>query len=209
MPKVSQAHTESRRQQILEAAFRCLSRKGFRETTMRDICEEAGLSLGGVYGHFSSKEDLIRTLATLGREQTRTFLESVSRDSETPAAAAGHLLDALIANLDSKECKEAIRTDVGLWGESLHAPELRKLVVQAFRNTMAPFVDEVRRGQERGAIRRDLSAEAAGRVFLALFQGLAVQKAVDRETDTQACARVMAALLDGSFEVSKKKSKRK
>lgn len=56
MPKVSDAHLEARREQILDAAEACFSREGFHQTSMQDICREAELSPGAVYRHFSSKE---------------------------------------------------------------------------------------------------------------------------------------------------------
>jgi AcrR family transcriptional regulator len=44
---------------LLETALRLFRRKGFERTTMRDIAEEAGLSVGAAYYHFRSKEDLV------------------------------------------------------------------------------------------------------------------------------------------------------
>ncbi|HLK89713.1 MAG TPA: TetR family transcriptional regulator [Polyangia bacterium] len=44
---------------LLETALRLFRRKGFDRTTMRDIAEEAGLSVGATYYHFRSKEDLV------------------------------------------------------------------------------------------------------------------------------------------------------
>jgi AcrR family transcriptional regulator len=58
-PKVTEAHVEARREQILEAAAACFSRKGFHQTTMQDICEAAQLSPGAVYTYFPSKESII------------------------------------------------------------------------------------------------------------------------------------------------------
>ena len=46
MPKVLPEYLELRRQQILDAAAACFSRRGFHQTTMQDICTEAGLSPG-------------------------------------------------------------------------------------------------------------------------------------------------------------------
>jgi len=37
MPKVSEAHSAARRQQIIDAAYRCFARKGFHQASMRDI----------------------------------------------------------------------------------------------------------------------------------------------------------------------------
>ena len=52
MPKVTEAHLEARRQQIVNAAFACFSLNGFHQSTMQDICQEAHLSPGAVYRHF-------------------------------------------------------------------------------------------------------------------------------------------------------------
>ena len=59
MPKVTDAHIAARRQQIIEAARACFSRQGFHQTSVQDICKEAGLSPGAVYGYFPSKEHII------------------------------------------------------------------------------------------------------------------------------------------------------
>jgi AcrR family transcriptional regulator len=37
MPKVTDAHRQARRQQILRAAFACFGREGFHATTVQDI----------------------------------------------------------------------------------------------------------------------------------------------------------------------------
>ena len=59
MPKVSDAHVEARRRQILDAAKACFSGQGFHQTSIQDICREAELSPGAVYKYFSSKDHII------------------------------------------------------------------------------------------------------------------------------------------------------
>ena len=54
MPKVSEAHVEARKQQIMDAAKTCFSRQGFHQTSIQDICREAELSPGAVYRYFDS-----------------------------------------------------------------------------------------------------------------------------------------------------------
>ena len=64
MPKVTEAHRESRREQILIAAWKCFSRKGFHSTSMADVIKEAGLSAGAVYLYFRSKDEIIVAVGT-------------------------------------------------------------------------------------------------------------------------------------------------
>lgn len=52
-----------RRQQILEAAMRVFSSKGFQKATNKDVAEEAGgISPGLIYWYFKDKEDLLFSL---------------------------------------------------------------------------------------------------------------------------------------------------
>ena len=56
------ARAEQSRRQVLDAALRLFSRRGYRATTVRDIADEAGVSTGNVYHHFEDKEQIFRTL---------------------------------------------------------------------------------------------------------------------------------------------------
>jgi len=57
VPKVTQAHLDARREQILNAAVACFEDKGFHQTTMADICGEAELSPGD-----DNRMPMLRTL---------------------------------------------------------------------------------------------------------------------------------------------------
>ena len=46
------------RGEILQAAHLLFVERGFHGTSMRQIAQEAGIALGGIYNHFSSKEDI-------------------------------------------------------------------------------------------------------------------------------------------------------
>lgn len=106
---------EATRQHVLESALKLFRRRGFERTTMRDIAEAAGLSLGAAYHYFRSKDELVlayyewiqaeherlaqsacpavadlRTkLATL----FRTKLDLLGRDRKVLAALFGNLGD--------------------------------------------------------------------------------------------------------------------
>lgn len=45
---------------IIKAARRLFVDQGYHGTSMRQIAEKAGIALGGIYNHFSSKEDVFR-----------------------------------------------------------------------------------------------------------------------------------------------------
>ena len=59
MPKVSQAHLDARRQQIVDAARTRFASHGFAHTSMADIVTESGLSNGAIYRYFTSKDEIV------------------------------------------------------------------------------------------------------------------------------------------------------
>jgi AcrR family transcriptional regulator len=53
---------ERTRQAVIDAAYSLFLEKGFSATSMRQIAERAGLALGGIYNHFSSKDEIFQEL---------------------------------------------------------------------------------------------------------------------------------------------------
>lgn len=56
--RVTREQVQENRRRILEAAGRLFREKGFAAVTVAEVMEAAGLTHGGFYGHFASKEDL-------------------------------------------------------------------------------------------------------------------------------------------------------
>ncbi|MEJ0065132.1 MAG: helix-turn-helix domain-containing protein [Caulobacteraceae bacterium] len=64
--KVSREQVAASRKRILEAAGRLFRERGFEGVTVAEVMHAAGLTHGGFYGYFKSKDDLIvETLAEL------------------------------------------------------------------------------------------------------------------------------------------------
>jgi TetR/AcrR family transcriptional repressor of nem operon len=57
--KVSRDQMQANRLRILESASRLFREKGFEAVSVAEVMKAAGLTHGGFYGHFESKDDLI------------------------------------------------------------------------------------------------------------------------------------------------------
>jgi TetR/AcrR family transcriptional regulator, transcriptional repressor for nem operon len=87
--RVSREKCAESRKRILQAAATLFREKGFDGVCLADIMKAAGLTHGGFYGHFSSKEDLEAQALTLAMAQLLTNW------SQTVDSAAGTPLSAL------------------------------------------------------------------------------------------------------------------
>ena len=83
---------ERRRQQIMVAAKRVFTDKGFNKATMEDIAKEAELSPGTLYLYFKNKDELYASLSLRILQYLMIRLEHVNAE---PFADAGQRLNAL------------------------------------------------------------------------------------------------------------------
>jgi len=61
------------RRRLLDAAIRVVASKGYDGARIRDICREAGISTGAVYGRWESKDELVREAVA---ERLRTIAQA-------------------------------------------------------------------------------------------------------------------------------------
>jgi AcrR family transcriptional regulator len=54
-----QRKSRETKEKIFQAAKRILQKKGYEELSIKNICEEAGVSNGSFYHHFKTKDDLL------------------------------------------------------------------------------------------------------------------------------------------------------
>ena len=69
MPKLNDRALERNQVNIEDAALRVFIRQGFHGTTVRDIAQEAGVSLGNIYNYYGTKEELYVSLARRYQDQ--------------------------------------------------------------------------------------------------------------------------------------------
>ncbi len=62
MPKLDDKKMAERVRRIQDAARALFTRRGFHGVGLRDIADEAGVSLGNIYNHFSGKEPIFASL---------------------------------------------------------------------------------------------------------------------------------------------------
>lgn len=69
MPKRDVAYMQGQRDHIALAALDCMIEKGVPETSLRDVCKRAGISIGALYVHFRTKDELILAACALDNEE--------------------------------------------------------------------------------------------------------------------------------------------
>jgi len=175
MPRLADATRIERRQQLIEAAWRCVGDRGFQSLTVDDVCAEAGVSKGSFYVYFDQKQDLL--LALLDDEAAR--IDEVMRDLERTHLSGVERLRRFarsMAKLGEDPARVQIRAD--MWAEMSSNPELRErwaAVVRERRAELRSWIDEGEASGELAAI----PANALAAILLALGDGLLLHAGLD------------------------------
>ena len=75
-------HQHFSREQFLDAAEEIFGRKGYHETTLKEVAEQAEFSVGSVYSFFDNKEDLFRQIFLRRGDQFMPEIRRVLADDQ-------------------------------------------------------------------------------------------------------------------------------
>jgi TetR/AcrR family transcriptional repressor of nem operon len=165
--KVSRAEAEENRERIIDVASELFRQHGFDGIGIADLMKTAGLTHGGFYGNFKSKEDLA------ARACAKAFVASQQRWEAIADGDAEDPLVAIVAHYVSKRHRDRPATGCMLATLAPEAARHGKPVQAAFTAGIKAYVDILARlvpGRSAAARRqRALSAlaEMVGAIVLA------------------------------------------
>jgi TetR/AcrR family transcriptional regulator len=86
-------HQTLSRLQLLDAAEEVFGRKGFHETTLKEIAELAEFSVGSVYSFFENKDDLFRQIFVRRGDEFMPLIRELLRSKRKPVEQLHELVD--------------------------------------------------------------------------------------------------------------------
>lgn len=69
---------------IIDSTLQLANSKGFHAMTLRDLCADSGLSMGGLYAYIRNKDDLIHLIQSHGFKLTRRTVLHYIKDIDDP-----------------------------------------------------------------------------------------------------------------------------
>ncbi|GEM33344.1 TetR family transcriptional regulator [Nocardia neocaledoniensis NBRC 108232] len=194
MPRVSEEHLERRRKQILEAAQRCFTRKGFHETSMQDVFAEAGLSAGAVYRYFASKNDIIFALILETMTPLRGRMAEIIRSEQAPTPAE------VVRLVTSEVIKRGgpdgpLRLAPQAWAMAMVQPEASVPVRAAIAGMRELWREYAVRMRELGWIPPDADVDAMAKSMISFLPGFMLQHLLLEDVNPDDFARGVELML--------------
>jgi AcrR family transcriptional regulator len=168
--------SDERKPQIINAALRVFTRKGYRGATMPEIAAEAGLSVGGLYWYYKGKDALVTAILAQLFEADLGAL-AILLAEERPA---GERLLAFVhhsaATFD--EHRWLIPVGIDLYGAAGHDEQARGFIQRYLGRYREAIATLIAQGIERGEF-RPVDPRDAANALLAMEEGLSLLWASD------------------------------
>lgn len=71
---------ERTRELILKKSYELFAKRGFKQITMKDVCEATGLSRGGLYSHFSGTDQIFEAILEVINQKDEMNFEKEMND---------------------------------------------------------------------------------------------------------------------------------
>jgi len=166
---------DDRRGLIAKALYRCISRKGYANTSLRDVAEQAGMSASHVGYYFDNKASILEYYAVQVCEQNLASLPDLGEPD------LGRLIDAI-----ATFCLGEGQTSTGmlgmiqeLTGLAVHDPRLHEIKAK-HTTAWRAYLESV---FERARLTQGLTAREAAWLAHAMLVGLNTNALFDRGLD--------------------------
>lgn len=171
MPKI--VDETVRKDEIAEAATRVFADKGFRQTSVREIAEEAGMSKGNLYHFYDSKEEILDRIFRRFEKQLHETIDRSLEGGNNPLEQ----LEGVTAEVFSllQEIEPTLKVIFDFWSYSLHDTEQDVIDYDRFYGRIEEKVDYIlEAGRQQDLFRSDIKEQLPS-LLIGFLEGQLVQ----------------------------------
>jgi AcrR family transcriptional regulator len=169
------ARGRARREQILESATELFARTGYRNATILDIAEQAGISRTGLLHHFPSKEALLEAVL-MKRDLDDDASFGVTPD---PLGGLQRLIRLAQHNAEVRHIVSLFAVLSAEAGDPDHPAH--DYFVKRYAATHASFRASLEQARDAGILAPEVDIDHEARTLIALMDGLQIQWLISPE----------------------------
>jgi AcrR family transcriptional regulator len=172
MARVTEAHVEARRNQILDAAWGCFAQHGYHQTTMQDIATDAGISAGAIYRYYASKEAVLAAITERNTERYAELLADIRSEAKEPMDVLDAIGQTMLATFEDPMFEMNTRLDIEIRPETLRNDVLRERSRQQLEFWRKALVVLLQEARDKGELRKDIDIDTFVVLAISSYEGL-------------------------------------
>lgn len=186
---------ENRRSELLGIAAKLFAEKGFRNTTVRDIADAAGILSGSLYHHFDSKESMVDEILSTFQEELFGQYDAILAGDDDPLAK---LEQAVVVSF---EAIDKHRDEVAIFqNDAAYLLTFDRFAYLGERNQQSRevWLTLLQSGIDAGVLRDDLDLELTYRFIRdTIWVAVSWYRPGGRRTHAEIAKQYLSILLDG------------
>jgi TetR/AcrR family transcriptional regulator, cholesterol catabolism regulator len=193
---VSVSLRSARKEELVGAAARLFSERGYHGTSMQDLADALGLLRGSLYAHIGSKQELLFEVVDQG---ARRFMERGEQALRAGAPSARRLRDFLVGHVEvAIEQLDAGRVFLNEWR---YLDDGLQREIKAKRNAYEEIVRSILRdGVETGELRAGLDINMAARLVLSCGNWIYAWYRLDGKSSPSEIGEAFADMIIGGLK---------
>ncbi len=156
---------------IIEGALRVFGEKGFESTTISEICKAAKISDTTMYEYFSSKEEVLFSIAKI---YTKRLVEKTKKIAPYIHGAREKMRVLIQIYLEFYE-NNKLFTSVALLSLKGNRNFIHSEAYQVVREGARSYIDVIKEGMEEGVFREDINPYLTRNMVLGLIEHLTIE----------------------------------
>ena len=196
-PTAERGRPVEKYQRILDAAIEVIAKKGFHNSRVSEIAEQAGVADGTIYLYFKSKEQILMTALDTAFQSFLARARIELADNESPAIRLRKLAALHLSSLErNRSLAVVLQTELRQSAKFLAEFSQRDL-----KNYFNLIREVVRDGQQAGIFREDISDKIFAACFFGALDELATAWVLsERGYDLTATANPVVDLMFSGME---------
>jgi AcrR family transcriptional regulator len=181
---------------LLEAAGRVFAARGYQRASVDEIAREAGLTKGALYWNFESKQDLFFALLAQRLDRGAQALMDAATTASAEAESAPPVSAGMSALIDAQ--REVVLLMHDYWSLAARDAELAQGYAERQRSLRQGIARALEARHATTGVPLTVPAQRLATVILALANGLAMDRLVDREAiPDELFGQALSLLYDG------------
>ena len=171
-----QERSEITRNKILSSAAKQFAAEGYDRTAVADICEEAGISKGAFFHHYSTKQALFLAVLNAWLMDLDKQLAVALQGSSNVAEGLVKMAELTSGVFDSADGQLGMFLE--FWTQAIHDPQVWQATIAPYRRYAELFSRYLQAGIKDGSL-RPMDTNMVSRVIVALALGMLLQGVMD------------------------------
>ncbi|MGD2251408.1 MAG: TetR/AcrR family transcriptional regulator [Anaerolineales bacterium] len=196
--------SEQTQRRILKTAQDLFLEHGYENVSLRDVSEGAGVTKGGIYHHFESKDELLLEVMTNLLSMLGGWYETAIAQGEGVSGILRALLKQVA--IDLKRYFARIPGGFGgghyvlLFGALRRIPSLQQSFREAYARMVSWIETLIDEGKRRGEVRPEANGTLVAMQIGVLIEGMSMMLAFEPRFEVTAVAESLAELVISGIE---------